>query len=111
MDSSTTAARQHLGAATEAISAVAGEELPALAKKMGGAYAKLSPTETTVVNYVRSQVGRAIWRRRIGRLIRRLIVLAIVGAMIYCGWRFRDRFVQQYRDWQNDQMPATQPGK
>ena len=109
MDSSTTAARLHLSAATEALDAVTQGHATELAAHMAEAYARLSPTEKTVVPYVRTQVGRAIWRRRVRRAVRRLILLAILGALAYAGWQYRAKLQGYYEQWRASNPPATFP--
>lgn len=112
MDSSTTAATLHLRAAAEALAGVSGEDLAALTSRLTSAYAKLSPSEKTVVPYVRAQVSRALWWRRVRRLIRRIIMLAILGGLAYLAWRYRAQLQSWYADWKDSGTPsATKPVK
>jgi DNA-directed RNA polymerase specialized sigma24 family protein len=96
MDSSTTAAANHLRAATATLDTVTSGKAAELAAALSAAYAKLEPTEKTVVPAIRQQVSRAIWRRRIRRLTRRIIWLTLLGAIGYWAWRNRTQFLDWY---------------
>ncbi|HZL34929.1 MAG TPA: hypothetical protein VFC78_06450 [Tepidisphaeraceae bacterium] len=89
MDCSAGAASAHLNAAKEAIGAVAGQRGTALTALFARAYARLSPTQEAVIPLVRRPIRAALWRRRLRRLVRRVIVLAILTALAYAGWHWR----------------------
>ena len=107
MDSSTTAAANHLRAATETLNTVTSGKAAELAAVLSAAYAKLEPTEKTVVPAIRQQVSRAIWRKRIRRLIRRLVLLALLGALAYWCWRNRAQLIDWYHTLR--ESVTTQP--
>lgn len=115
MDSSTTAAANHLRAATETLNTVTSGKVPDFALQLAAAYAKIEPTEKTVVPYIRQQVGRAIWWRRIRRAIRRLLILAILAGLAFLGWRYRAQILEEYHLLRSDiagaepTIPSTQP--
>ena len=96
MDSSTTAAANHLRAATETLNTVTSGKAAELAAVLSAAYAKLEPTEKTVVPAVRHEVNRAIWRRRIRRFVRRIFILGLLGGLGYYAWLNRAQLIDWY---------------
>lgn len=94
MDCSTQAASTHLAAATAALEAISGGQLPQLTEALSRAYAQLTPPEKAIHASVQKQVSAVVWRKRVRRMVRRLILLVILGAVAYAGWRYRDTLLQ-----------------
>lgn len=90
MDCSTQAATTHLGAATEALRQIAGEQFLGLTAAVERAYQALTPGDTAVTASVGRQVRSALWARRLRRLVRRLLLLAVLACLAYAAWRWRD---------------------
>jgi DNA-directed RNA polymerase specialized sigma24 family protein len=90
MDCSTQAATTHLSAATESLRQIAGEQFQGLSSALERAYQALTPGETAVTTSVGRQVRSALWARRLRRLVRRLLLLAILICLAYAAWRWRD---------------------
>jgi DNA-directed RNA polymerase specialized sigma24 family protein len=96
MDCSTGAARTHLQAATENLDTVTGGRAAESGVLLGRAYARLGPTEQSVLPYVRGRVRAELWRRRWRRFVRRVIMLAVLGGLAWAGWHWRARLVEWY---------------
>ena len=96
MDCSTQAAANHLTAATGALQTIGGENYSALSAAFERAYQSLTPPETAIHGTVHRQVGSVLWRRRIRRLVRRLILLAVLGALGYAVWRWHAVLLQWF---------------
>lgn len=90
MDCSTQAATTHLAAATEALRQMAGEQFLGLSSALERAYQALTPGDAAVKTSVGRQVRSAFWARRLRRLVRRLLLLAILACLVYAAWRWRD---------------------
>jgi len=90
MDCSTQAATAHLLAATQAMRTIAGEQFSDLTAALDKAYAALTPAETVVHGTVRQQVSSVLWRRRLRRLVRRVVLLAVLTGLAYLAWRHQD---------------------
>ena len=91
MDCSATAAEKHLAAATGAMAAIGGQQLEAYTAALHRAYASLTPEQDSGVREVRAFVRHKRRGRLLRRLARLLLVLAVLGAAAYAGWRWRDR--------------------
>jgi len=96
MDCSTQAAANHLAAAMETLRSIAGDNFSAHADALHRACMSLSPPAALVRSGARSQVGRALWRRRFRRLIRRLVILALLAGIAYAAWRWRDPLMEWF---------------
>lgn len=96
MDCSTHAAGTHLAAATEALRKMGGDQFIGLTAAVERTYRALTPGDAAVTTSVGRQVGSALWGRRVRRLIRRIILLAILGALAYAGWRWRELLLEWF---------------
>lgn len=94
MDCSTSAARTHLQAATETLNDITGGRVGEAGAQLGRAYTRLGPSEQAVLPYVRGRVRAALWRVRVRRFIRRVILLAILGGLAWAGWHWRAQLVE-----------------
>jgi hypothetical protein len=97
MDCSTQAAAGHLNAATEKLKTLVGDRFDELTTAMGTAYMSLTPPETIIHGSAISAVGKSIWLARLGRMVRRLILLALLGAAGYAVWRWRVLLLEYFR--------------
>lgn len=96
MDCSTGAATTHLTAATDALKTIGGEQFATLTAALGHAYKALTPPPTVVHGAVHRQVGAALWALRLRRLVRRLVLLAVLAIIAYAAWRWRDTLRHWY---------------
>ena len=87
MDCSTEAAHNHLMVADRQLRLVAGPNMPALTKKLADAYMHLTPADDSVVPAVSRVVFRQVTLRRVWRFVRLIIILAILAALLWGGWR------------------------
>ena len=83
MDCSTHAAATHLNAATDAMRRIGGDQFTGLTAAVERAYLALTPGDAAVTTSVGRQVKSALWRRRVRRLVRRVILLLVLGAIAY----------------------------
>lgn len=90
MDCSTQAATAHLAAATQSLEAIAGEQFADLTPVLEKAYSALTPAEAVVRGTVQKQVSWALWRKRLRRLVRRLLLLVVLVGLAYLAWRRQD---------------------
>lgn len=88
MDCSTEAASNHLAVGRRELLPAAGEDLNRLLVTMRGAYHSLTPTEEMALPLIRRVVRRAVWPRRVWRLMRAAIVLGVLGAAAWAAWQF-----------------------
>ena len=89
MDCSTQAAQAHLDAATAALRTVTGPaEFDGLVARLATVYARLGPAETQVVPAVRKWVTKGLRPQRFRRLIRLIVILAMVSGVAWAVWRF-----------------------
>lgn len=87
MDCSTAAAQQHLDSATKSLRGMAGEAFDALIAELRTAYRRLSPQDRVQVPDVGRFVRLHVWPRRLWRLARVVLVLAMVAGSAWFGWR------------------------
>lgn len=90
MDCSTQAAAAHLVAAMQALQSIAGAQFAELTAALEKAYSALTPAEAIVRGTVQKQVSSALWRKRLRRLVRRLLLLVLFAALAYLAWRRQD---------------------
>ena len=109
MDCSTQAAATHLAAATETLRALVGERFDELTGAMAAAYMSLTPPETIIHGSAISAVRQSIWLKRIGRMLRRLLWLAILAGIGYAVWRWRDVLLEWYRLIRERAAATTRP--
>ena len=83
MDCSVKAAEQHLAAATATMQAIAGAEFDRLLASLRHAYLALTPTGKVQVPQVKQIVRRHVWPRRLWRLTKFLLSLALVAAVAW----------------------------
>lgn len=86
MDLSVEAAHNHLRVATGALRQASAEYFDHFTDRLAAAYARLSPHENLVVPRVKSVIRRKVLPRKIGRLIRNLLILAVIAALAYAAW-------------------------
>ena len=96
MDLSTGAAGSHLAAATASLQSLAGDDYPALVAALEKAYAALTPPETIVRTTARTEMRSILWGKLIRRVVRRLITLAILAAIGFAAWHFRDQLIKWF---------------
>ena len=98
MDCSTGAAGNHLLAATDALKSLTGDDYARLLTELERGYAVLTPVATAISADVRQQVSAAVWGKRVRRLVRRLILLVLLGATAYAVWRWRPLLLQWFQN-------------
>ena len=96
MDCSTQAASTHLAAATDALQQLGGDQFHPLTDTLANAYTALTPAETVLKGTVQKQVSAAVWSQRVRRLIRRLVLLAVLATLAYIGWKWRQTLLQWF---------------
>ena len=92
MDCSARAAENHLRAAHDALSAVAGPDGERHTATLTRAYAALGPAPADVAGAVRPPVRRVVRARRFRRIVRALVTLFVLGlaaAGAYAAWHWR----------------------
>jgi DNA-directed RNA polymerase specialized sigma24 family protein len=89
MDCSTQAAETHLAAGVKSLQAMAGEQFDPLCKKLSAAYSSLGPPESAVAPRVKTMVAKALWPRRLKKLLTWLIVLIVIAALTWAAWHWR----------------------
>lgn len=102
MDLSTGAAGSHLAAATLALRTLAGNEYAALVGAFGKAYAALTPPETVVKTTAETEIRSVFWSKLLRRVVRRLLTLAILAAIGFAAWHFREQLIKWFemaREW------------
>ena len=109
MDCSTQAAAGHLTAATEKLKTLVGERFDELTKALATAYMSLTPPETIIHGSAINAVGRSIWLKRLGRMLRRLIWLAILAGAAYAVWRWRVVLLEWFQIIRARAMSTTRP--
>jgi DNA-directed RNA polymerase specialized sigma24 family protein len=87
MDCSTKAVETHLIGAERGLKLVAGADFEPLVAKLSDAYMHLTPDEQQLVPQVSGVVFRRVTVRRWLRLVVWLIMLAILAAMLWGGWK------------------------
>ncbi len=83
MDCSVKAAEQHLAAATAALQALAGDDFNRLLASLRQAYRALTPEGKVQVPQVKQIVRRHVWPRRIWRLAKFALSLALIAAVAW----------------------------
>ncbi len=86
MDCSTGAAANHLIAATRALSEITANTFDARVEELVRVYASLTPPVDLVVGDI-GRIARQLRRRGIGKIIRRILTLAILAAIAWTIWR------------------------
>jgi DNA-directed RNA polymerase specialized sigma24 family protein len=97
MDCSTSAATTHLDAATKALKSISVELFPSLTATIERAYATLNPPSTLIRATVSQQVGAALWAIGLRRLVRRIILLAILALLAYVIWHWHALLLQWFQ--------------
>lgn len=87
MDCSVKAADQHLNAATAALKAIAGDAYDSLIASLRLAYIALTPEGKVQVPQVKQIVRRHVWPRRICRMIKLVLSIALIGAVAWFCYR------------------------
>lgn len=113
MDCSAGAAANHLNAATDALSLVAGDQLSSHLATLGKTYIALTPAEPQVRAEIGQEVKSVFGARRLRRLVRLTLLLVLVGFAAYAAWRWRAQLaelpqhIQQL--WQSGQSRGGSP--
>jgi len=108
MDCSTGAAHTHLEAARQGLAAVSGAGIDVLTATLQRAYQSLTPPPKAIAPVARRYVGRSLRPRRLRRLFRTTLLLAlIVGG--YFAWRERARWLPWVGEHKAKYWPATGP--
>ena len=97
MDCSMDAATKHLAAAGATLSTIAGEQVEVMNAVLGQTYRSLSPAEEAVLPYVRQEVRAERWSRRLRRMVRRGVNLAVLATFGWAAWHWRDSLVEWVR--------------
>jgi DNA-directed RNA polymerase specialized sigma24 family protein len=96
MDCSASAAATHLVAATDALRTIAGDSYEEMVPALERAYRALTPPETIVRTTVARQVSAGLRARRLRRMIRWTITLALLAAIGYAVWRWHALLLQWF---------------
>jgi DNA-directed RNA polymerase specialized sigma24 family protein len=88
MDCSREAARLHLEAATQTLTAVSGGQYEAHRARLAQAYQQLTPPPRVIVPAVKQHVSRHLLPRRIWRWLVWLVMLALLAGAGWLVWRF-----------------------
>lgn len=83
MDCSVKAAEQHLAAATAALTTIAGDGFDRLLASIRQAYLALTPAGKVKVPQVKQIVRRHVWPRRLWRLAKVVLSLALIAAVAW----------------------------
>jgi DNA-directed RNA polymerase specialized sigma24 family protein len=89
MDCSTAAAAQHLTGAHDALRPIGGEQFAAFVERIAERHRALTPADDVLEPSVRGYVAAAIRPRRIRRLVRIALFLAVVACAAYVVWRYK----------------------
>lgn len=108
MDCSTGAAHTHLEAARSALAAVSGGGFTVLTATLARAYQGLTPAATAVAPAARKYVSRSLRPRRLRRLLRLALLIALLAAG-YFAWRERARWLPWAEDMKSRYWPETAP--
>jgi DNA-directed RNA polymerase specialized sigma24 family protein len=108
MDCSTGAAHTHLAAARQALAAVSGAGLDVLTGTLERAYQALTPLPTAVKPVARRYVSRSLRPRRLRRLFRLTVLVALLVAG-YFAWHERARWLPWVQEKKSRIWPATSP--
>lgn len=108
MDCSTGAAHTHLDAARHALAAVSGGGIDVLTATLGRAYHALTPPPTAIAPVARRYVSRSLRPRRLRRLLRIALLLALLAGGFYA-WRERARWLPLAEGVKDRYWPATAP--
>jgi DNA-directed RNA polymerase specialized sigma24 family protein len=113
MDLSTGAAGAHLAAATASLQTLAGNDYPALVSALDKAYMALTPPETIVRTTAETEIRSVFWGKLLRRMVKRLITLAILAAIGFAAWYFREQLIKWFelaRTWfESSKSATTQP--
>jgi DNA-directed RNA polymerase specialized sigma24 family protein len=113
MDCSMAAAANHLGAANAALDAVTAGRTDVFAATMARAYRALTPPPATIAPVSRKYVARAIRPRVFKRILRILVLLALLAGGFYA-WRERARWLPLAQDlkskWWDNRGAGGSPG-
>lgn len=93
MDCSTQAAGNHIVAATHRLTELFQAKLPRVLNTLGRVYSGLNPPEELVVGDVRRTVRRHVCRRRLNRYVLTPLMILILAALAYFGWRLSKMIV------------------
>jgi DNA-directed RNA polymerase specialized sigma24 family protein len=108
MDCSTGAAHTHLAAAHQALAAVSGAGIDVLTRTFEKAYQSLTPPPTTIAPIARRYVGRSLRPRRLRRLLRITLLLALLAGA-YFAWRERARWLPWVEEQKSHYWPSAAP--
>jgi DNA-directed RNA polymerase specialized sigma24 family protein len=83
MDCSTQAAQTHLQAGLKELGTIAGEQFGACCQKLAAVHAGLTPPADAVAPYVRGVVSKALWPRRVKRVLAIVSIAVVVIAAVW----------------------------
>ena len=109
MDCSVAAAATHFAAANEALNAVTGGRTELFAATMARAYRALTPPPSDIRPVARKYVARAIRPRVLRRIVRVLLLLALLAGAYYA-WRERGRWMPFAKDLKSKWLDSRGSG-
>jgi len=95
MDCSIAAVEVHMGVAQQTLLSMTGDGYEKMKDRLIRAWTNLSPREEAIHPSVRGLIKRAMWPRRIKRILKIAVTLIIVAALAYGGWRFRSLWLRR----------------
>lgn len=95
MDCSIAAVEVHLAGAQQTLRALAGGGYEKMKERMTRAWGNLSPREEAIHPSVKGLIGRLMWPRRLKRIAKLIVALAIVAGIAYAAWRWRDSWLRR----------------
>jgi len=90
MDCSIAAVEVHLQVAEQTLRAMTGDGYEKMKERLTRAWGNLSPREEAVHPSVKGLIKKLMWPRRIKRILKIVVALAIVVGLAYAAWRFRN---------------------
>lgn len=87
MDCSTEAAGAHLSAGVSALRHTAGEDFDRFITQLASTYATFTPRGDLVLPSIRKRVSRFVWPRKIWRILRPLLTIALLAAIGWAAWK------------------------
>jgi len=85
----------HMGVAQQTLLSMTGDGYEKMKDRLIRAWTNLSPREEAINPSVRGLIKRAMWPRRIKRILKIAVTLIIVAALAYGGWRFRSLWLRR----------------
>jgi DNA-directed RNA polymerase specialized sigma24 family protein len=95
MDCSIAAVEVHLGVAQQTLRAMSGDGYEKMNERLTRTWGNLSPREEAIQPSVSKLIKRLMWPRRLKRILKIAATIAIVTALAYVAWRFRDLWLRR----------------